>query len=766
MSDTIENNNTDNLKSKKKKGVFIAYLFYLFALFLLIYLFFFFNGKDLLKKDILIDEISLSSETMNMSVGDKATLVVTIIPSDATNKHIIWTSNDTSIATVDEDGVVNALNEGNVIITAKTQDGSKEANCNVIVKKVTIIVSIDSVSLNKSTLNLEVGQEEILLANISPADATNKEITWISSDKKVATVNSKGIVKGIKEGKATITVITKDGSKKASCDVTVKKAPTSFVSVNTIRLNKSNLDIDLGSKEQLSVIFEPSNATNKEVTWTSSNTSIATVDTNGVISALKEGKATITVTTKDGNKKASCEVTILPITTSVAVQSVSLDKTSLSIKEGDKVTLKATINPSTATNKEVTWTSSNTSIATVDTNGAISALKEGKATITVTTKDGNKKASCEVTVLPITTTVAVQSVSLDKTSLIIEQGDKVTLKATINPSNATNKEVTWTSSDTSIATVDKNGVVQISKNGTAIITVTTKDGGKTATCNVSLKISDLTNINEIIPTKVCSINVSSSKDIRFMQGVTFYRSNNKDYAVYAGYISDTDPTVITLVDLNNCSIVDKNRNVVMGHANDMTYNEVDNKFYVTNGKKVHSFSIENNEKIIVDSQSITAKNSMSGIAYDKDKNQYYWKAGTVLATMPSLKATYKKIRNVPTYYSNIENGEVKTVDQSIAYGNIDGHRNIYYARTISDTNAKTYYNHSFISVFDADTGKYKYSMHFGGVDSKTLPSAHLEGVNIIGDTIYFGLNFHYNNPKKQVVFYKYTGLKELERKYN
>ena len=160
-----------------------------------------------------------------------------------------------------------------------------------------------------------------------------------------------------------------------------------------------------------------------------------------------------------------------------------MDKTSYEMTEGDEFTLTATVNPENATNKNVSWSSSNTSVANVD-NGKITALKAGTATITVKTEDGNKTATCEVTVnakvYPVT------GVTLDKTSYEMTEGDEFTLTATVNPENATNKNVSWSSSNTSVATVD-NGKVTALKAGTATITVKTDDGGKTATCEVSVR---------------------------------------------------------------------------------------------------------------------------------------------------------------------------------------------------------------------------------------------------------------------------------------
>ena len=166
----------------------------------------------------------------------------------------------------------------------------------------------------------------------------------------------------------------------------------------------------------------------------------------------------------------------------VSVESVSLDKTSATISEGETFALTATVTPDNATNKAVTWTSSNEAVATV-ADGVVTAVGAGTATITVTTEDGGKTATCTVTVnakvYPVT------SVTLNQTSATLTEGETLTLSATVNPETATNKNVTWSTSDPSVATVD-NGVVTAIKAGTATITVTTEDGGKTATCTVTV----------------------------------------------------------------------------------------------------------------------------------------------------------------------------------------------------------------------------------------------------------------------------------------
>ena len=226
----------------------------------------------------------------------------------------------------------------------------------------------------------------------------------------------------------------------------------------------------------------PSNATDKSISWSSSNTGIATVDNNGKVTAVAAGSAVITVTTTDGGKTATCTVTVT--NPAIPVQSVSLDKTSLSLNVGENSTLLATVLPANADNKAVTWSSSNTAIATVDASGKVTAVAAGSAVITVTTTDGGKTATCTVTVT--NPAVPVQSVSLNKTELSLNVGESMTLTATVLPENADNKAVTWSSSDAAVATVDSNGKVSAVAAGSAVITVKTTDGEKTATCTVTV----------------------------------------------------------------------------------------------------------------------------------------------------------------------------------------------------------------------------------------------------------------------------------------
>ena len=208
----------------------------------------------------------------------------------------------------------------------------------------------------------------------------------------------------------------------------------------------------------------------------------------GIVIGIKAGTATITA--KAGEKTATCTVTVTAASTEpevVPVTGITLDKTTASVEAGKSLTLTATVTPDNATDKTVTWTTSDRSVATVDSTGIVIGIKAGTATITA--KAGEKTATCTVTVTAASTepeVVSVTGVTLDKTTATLDIDQSITLTATVAPENATNKAVTWASDKTDVATVDANGKVTAVAAGTANITVTTQDGGKTATCVVTV----------------------------------------------------------------------------------------------------------------------------------------------------------------------------------------------------------------------------------------------------------------------------------------
>lgn len=420
-------------------------------------------------KYVAVESVSIDPSSMTLTEDDTKQLTAVISPSNASIKTVTWKSLDPKYATVDENGVVTAVSAGMATISVTTDDGKKTANCHVTVKAK--IIPVTGVSLDHTSLTLIEGESETLTATVAPENATDKSVTWKSSNTSVAAVSSSGVVTAKAAGVATITVITNDGSKTAQCNVTVS------VPVSGVSLDKTSLTLPVGDTQTLTATVSPSNASDKSVAWSSGNTSVATVSSTGVVTAKAAGTTTITVTTKDGGKTATCNVTVV-----IPVTGVSLDQMSLTMVAGDNRTLTATVSPSDATDKSVTWSSSNTSVATVSSTGVVTAKAGGSATITVTTNDGGKTASCSVTV-----SVPVTGVSLNKTSLTLSEGDTQTLTATVSPTTATDKEVSWASDNETVATVTSSGAIVAKNAGTAVITVTTHDGAKTASCAVTVK---------------------------------------------------------------------------------------------------------------------------------------------------------------------------------------------------------------------------------------------------------------------------------------
>lgn len=252
-----------------------------------------------------VTSVSLDQSSLELSVGETYEFIATVLPENATNKEVIWSSSDESVLTVN-DGVITAIKEGKATITVKSKDGFKSSSCEVIVNKAPSIIHVTSVSLDEITLNMETGDRYTLLATVLPADATDKSLSWSSSDDSIVSVTNKGKLTALKAGEATITVTTNDGGLTASCTVNVTQK---VVPVNGVSLNYSELELTVNSSENLLAKVLPTNASNKEVIWSSTNESVATV-VDGLVTAISVGEAIIVVETVDGGYQDYCIVKV------------------------------------------------------------------------------------------------------------------------------------------------------------------------------------------------------------------------------------------------------------------------------------------------------------------------------------------------------------------------------------------------------------------------------------------------------------------------
>lgn len=256
-------------------------------------------------------QVKIEPASLDMVVGDTATLRVVVSPDDTVEREIEWENSSTAI-TVDNDGKVTAVAQGDTNLWVKVTIAGElyTARCAISVKEAEPQpVPVESVSLNKDTLSLEVDGEETLIATVNPDDADDRTVTWSSADEAIAKVDETGKVTAVGEGTTTITAAA--GGQSATCAVTVNAKTPVTVTVTGVELTPTELTAKEGDTlEKLVATVKPEDATNKNVTWTSSNEAVVTVDGEGNVTIVGEGEAIITVTTEDGSHTATCTITV------------------------------------------------------------------------------------------------------------------------------------------------------------------------------------------------------------------------------------------------------------------------------------------------------------------------------------------------------------------------------------------------------------------------------------------------------------------------
>lgn len=347
------------------------------------------NGNTIPGGNVVIN-VALNTIVLNktapftMVKGAKDTLTVSGTPAGAlVGKKVEWTSSDANVVKVDGNGNIEAVGGGKATVTASVE--GKTASV-----EITVNVPLNAISLNKKTLELPKGREEKLLVMYNPADATeDTAITWISSDKEVALVDKEGKVTGIKAGTATITAETAKGLKD-TCEVKVIEIPLTGIAIDS----SNPAVVYKGQIRKITVALIPENTTDQNVSFTydSSDEKVVTVDEDGMLHALKEGAAEITVATADGRFTTVYKVKVEEI----PLKSIKFETEVTPLEVGKTAQLKILFNPADTTDdKTIVWSSSDETIATVE-NGLLKALKAGKTTITA--KAGDKEASYELTV--------------------------------------------------------------------------------------------------------------------------------------------------------------------------------------------------------------------------------------------------------------------------------------------------------------------------------------------------------------------------------
>ena len=401
--------------------------------------------------------INLDAKDITIYTGEKYRISYTIAPANATEMKLNWISIDTKVATVDSSGYVTAKNVGTTVVMVKATDGSGvEAMC-----KVTVLQKATSIKADVTDLSMEVGDIYQLEVSITPATSSDT-LNYESSNSKVATVNKKGKITAKAKGNCVILIRTSSGvADPQYVNVEVSQPITDL----ELDLNEATIYVD--EELELELTINPKNASDPEVEWKSANPDIATVNERGIIKGISGGTTMVTVVAAENDKVTNyCIVTVIERVTEITIQEEA------EVGVGKKLKLEATVSGEQATNKNVTWKSSNKKIAKVDEKGVVRGVKVGTCRIIVTAADeSGVYAECELTVIN-----ATESIEIDPSMTYVEivVGESKTIKFEETPVEATYKPV-WTSSDEKIAIVNQKGTITGIKAGSTTVVATAKD---------------------------------------------------------------------------------------------------------------------------------------------------------------------------------------------------------------------------------------------------------------------------------------------------
>ena len=484
--------------------------------------------------------------------------------------EITFTSLKPSTASVSEDGTITAVNKGQTEVTAALKrDGKRVGNPARIGVKV--LRAVNKVTLNTTKLSvydpddptvtellweppmnqvlvMPAGTTATLSTTCTPEDASNRQVTYTSTDAGVAKISG-NILKAVQRGECELTVACVQNP-----DVTETFHVLVIQPVKKIQIDAGNKKVAAGSTLQLTAICSPENASIKDVVWSSKNTGIATVDEKGVVTGLKKGTVNITATAADGSRIAAA----VTLTVTQSVESISFSQNQISLIAGRTTQAKVTVLPATANDRTVKWSSSDETIATVK-NGQITGKKAGVCTI-YCTSNSNPEVSAGATVTVSQLVTKIENLNA-QSELNILVGENVQTRWNVLPDDATNKGLTFRSQQPKIATVDAHGLVSALRKGTATIVATAADGSKkqgTVRVNVIQPVTGVripsrlvyvqrgggaTVRAEVLPRNANNQRVSWSSD---NEGIVTVRTNGTStgalYGVTPGYATITTYT--------------------------------------------------------------------------------------------------------------------------------------------------------------------------------------------------------------------------------
>lgn len=399
-----------------------------------------------------------------------------VSPSNATYQNLVWSASPSNIATISGTGVLQALGiaDGVVTVRATATDGSKVFGEATIT--VTGQVLVSNISLTGANITSYQGTSQ-MTATVAPANASNKNVSWMVDNTSLATISGTGELKAVggANGVVMVSAMSLDAASVVGAAMVTVSGQIIATSVSISA--PEYVLTTFGSNLQFTETVLPANAENKSVSWSVSNTSVATISGTGLLSALGNGVVTVTAMTQDGSMLSDSKVVTLSGQTRVSSISLSVNEgiNVLTVK-GATLTLTPTVLPADAAIKAVTWSVNAQTVATISGAGVLQSLSDGVVTVTATATDG----SGVVGSLPLTITgqVLVSTIVAQgqgAVSSISTRGGSLQINATVLPSNASFRAITWSVSDISIATISGTGLLKALADGVVTVTASATD---------------------------------------------------------------------------------------------------------------------------------------------------------------------------------------------------------------------------------------------------------------------------------------------------
>lgn len=427
-------------------------------------------GNPIIRPDdgtIHVDSVTVDPTTLNMKLGETKNITWTISPSNAANKEVAIRLSNRETVTVDAKGRVTAIGVGAVDINVVSVDSGVSSTVHVIVTE----VASEDILLNYDKLVMVEGSQVKLEAQIVPANTTNSRVTFSSENPSIAAVNADGTVvagTAVKDANKTNIIVTNGSIRKVvPVEVIADRVYTTGIEVDTDLLN-----MYVGDVKKVTAQTTPANATDKQLKYVITDTNIATVDANGNVTAHSAGSTSLYIYNYGADfygaeVYATVRIKVNTKTVEMTSLSISYPKNEMIVGETQKPTIS--IFPDDATERDLIWSSNNTDALTVDANGNISAEGPGTSVITATSAS-NPDVKATFTVTVVKPAVKVSSLIADKTSVVIKVGEAIGIDVAVEPDNADNKELLWTSADDSIAVADTNNaqIIGISSGTTNV----------------------------------------------------------------------------------------------------------------------------------------------------------------------------------------------------------------------------------------------------------------------------------------------------------